>query len=310
MANVLITGAAGYLGSVLTPTLLFQGHEVAAVDNFSHSENSLSACCSQPNFNPIRGDARDERLMLPLLKNADIVIPLAAIVGAKACDNDKTGAETTNFGAVRMLVDNLSVDQALIIPNTNSGYGIGGEAECTEDSPLNPISLYGRTKCQAEDYAMRRENSVAFRLATVFGASPRMRIDLLLNDMVLRALTDRTVVLFEAHFRRNFVHVRDIGRAFLHAIDNFTQMRGQVFNCGDSDANMTKMQLCERIKAHIPDFTIIESEIGVDPDKRDYNVSNARLENTGFSCAVSVDAGIMELIRLYQTLNVRRYANA
>ena len=310
MLKILVSGGAGYLGSILVPALLFNGHEVTVVDNFSHNQNSLAGCCAQDGFIPIRGDARDERLMIPLLKSADIIIPLAAIVGAKACDNDKVAAETTNFGAVRMLVDNMSVDQALIIPNTNSGYGIGGEAECTEESPLNPISLYGRTKCQAEDYAMRRDNSVAFRLATVFGASPRMRIDLLLNDMVLRALTDRTVVLFEAHFRRNFVSVRDVGRAFLHAIDNFTQMRGQVFNCGDSDANMTKMQLCERIKAHIPEFTIIESEIGVDPDRRDYNVSNARLENTGFKCAISIHDGINELIRLYQTLNVRRYANA
>lgn len=310
MARIVCTGGSGYLGSILVPTLLFSGHEVTVVDHFGHNQNSLAGCCAQANFNPIRGDARDERLMLPLLKTADIVIPLAAIVGARACDNDQTAAMTTNFGAVKTLVDNMSVDQRLIIPNTNSGYGIGGEAECTEDSPLNPISLYGRTKCQAEDYAMRRENSIAFRLATVFGASPRMRIDLLLNDMVLRALTDHTVVIFEGHFRRNFVANRDVARAFLHAIENFGQMRGQTFNCGNSDANMTKIQLCERIKQHIPDFTIIESEIGTDVDKRDYNVSNDRLESTGFQCEYSIDAGIVELMKLYTTLNVRRYANA
>jgi len=308
--RVLVTGGAGYIGSVLIPALLAEGYAVTVVDTFSDGGTQLAACCAHETFTPIRGDARDEALMARLVAGADIVIPLAALVGAPLCARDPIGATTVNRDAVAMLARAVSPGQKLIYPTTNSGYGIGeAGTHCTEESPLRPISHYGRTKVEAEEAVLESGRGVTFRLATVFGMSPRMRTDLLVNDFTLRAVLDRAVVIFEGHFKRNYIHIRDVARAFMHAIDNFDRMRGQAYNVGLSDANLSKIELCERIKAHVPQFVYLEAPIGEDPDKRDYIVSNAKIEATGYRPAWSLDAGIRELIKGYTTLNTRRFAN-
>jgi nucleoside-diphosphate-sugar epimerase len=308
--NILITGGAGYLGSVMTPALLDAGHSVTVLDNFMFAQNSLAQLCVNERFDVVRGDARDMKIVKPLAAKADIVIPLAAIVGAPMCDRDQTAATTTNLDAVRELVKALSPAQHILMPITNSGYGIGETGkECTEDSPLRPISLYGRTKVEAEKAALDRGNAISFRLATVFGMAPRMRIDLLVNDFVHRAVTDRTVVLFEAHFKRNYIHIRDVARAFLHGIDNFDAMKDRPYNVGLSDANLSKAELCERIKKHVANFVYLEAPVGEDPDKRDYIVSNARIEQTGFRPAYSLDDGIRELIKGYRMIRNNVYGN-
>ncbi len=308
--KVLVTGGAGYIGSILAPALLSAGHAVVVLDNFAYRQSSLLECCSDPCFSVIRGDCRDEATLREALRGADVVIPLAALVGAPLCKADEIGARTTNLDAIRLLLRLASPGQHVLFPNTNSGYGIGESgAYCTEESPLRPISLYGQTKVDAEHAIMEHGNAVAFRLATVFGMSPRMRLDLLVNEFVYRALHDRTLVLFEAHFRRNFVHVRDVARAFIHAIDNFTNMKGQVYNLGLDEANLSKRELCERIKQHLPSFTYIEAPIGQDPDKRDYIVSNDKIARAGFTPKHSLDAGISELIKGFTILRNTRYGN-
>ncbi len=308
--NILITGGAGYLGSVMTPALLDAGHRVTVLDNFMFAQNSLAQLCANDRFDVVRGDARDMKIVAPLAAKADIVIPLAAIVGAPMCDRDQIAATTTNLEAVRDLAKALSPAQRILMPITNSGYGIGEAGkECTEDSPLKPISLYGRTKVEAERAALDRGNAISFRLATVFGMSPRLRIDLLVNDFVHRAVTDRTVVLFEAHFKRNYIHIRDVARAFLHGIDNFDAMKDMPYNVGLSDANISKAELCERIKTHVPNFVYLEAPVGEDPDKRDYIVSNARIEQTGFKPAYSLDDGIRELIKGFRMIRNTVYGN-
>lgn len=308
--NILITGGAGYLGSVMTPALLDAGHRVTVLDNFMFAQNSLAQLCANERFDVVRGDARDMKIVAPLAAKADIVIPLAAIVGAPMCDRDQIAATTTNLDAVRDLAKALSLAQRILMPITNSGYGIGEAGkECTEDSPLKPISLYGRTKVEAERAALDRGNAISFRLATVFGMSPRLRIDLLVNDFVHRAVTDRTVVLFEAHFKRNYIHIRDVARAFLHGIDNFDAMKDMPYNVGLSDANISKAELCERIKKHVPNFVYLEAPVGEDPDKRDYIVSNARIEQTGFKPAYSLDDGIRELIKGFRMIRNTVYGN-
>ena len=307
--RILVTGGAGYLGSMLTLGLLSEEHHVTVLDHFNHRQNSLAACCMNPKFDSVRGDARDIGLMKKLLAGADVVIPLAAIVGAPACDADPTAAISTNQDAIAMLCKFASTEQRVVIPITNSGYGIGdGNAECTEDSPLRPVSLYGRTKVEAEKIALQRENTVSLRLATVFGMSPRMRLDLLVNDFVYRAIHDRAILLFESHFRRNFVHVMDVARAFVHAIDNFEEMRGRPYNVGLTEANLTKWQLCERIAKHVP-FYFCDAPIGEDPDKRDYVVSNARIEATGWWPAHGLDDGIVELVKGFRTIRNGSYGN-
>lgn len=310
MTNVLITGGAGYLGSILVPHLLRQGYAVTVVDSLLYRQSSLLECCADAHFDFIRGDCRDERLMKGLVSKADAIIPLAALVGAPLCSRDQIAAETTNRDAVIMLSRLRSTSQMLLIPITNSGYGIGENGKfCTEESPLRPLSLYGRTKVEAEQVVLADGNAISFRLATVFGAAPRMRTDLLVNDFVYRAVFDHCVVLFEAHFKRNYIHIRDVARVFEFGIRNYEKLAGRPYNVGLSDANLSKAELCEKIRTYLPQFIVLQSDIGEDPDKRDYIVSNARVEAAGWKPAWSLDDGIRELIKAYQIIKNNQYAN-
>jgi nucleoside-diphosphate-sugar epimerase len=296
--RVLVTGGAGYLGSILVPALLESGRQVTVLDTFARGDTELAAVCANPNFTPVPGNVRDEKLVS------------GALVGAPLCKRDPLTATAVNRDAVLSLVKLVGRGQKILYPTTNSGYGVGEKGkECTEETPLRPISLYGVDKVEAERAILDSGNGVTFRLATVFGMAPRMRIDLLVNDFTLRAVTDRAVVIFEGHFKRNYIHVRDVARAFLHGIDKYGSMNGQPFNVGLSDANLSKLELCERIKKHIPEFTFIEAPVGEDPDKRDYIVSNSKIERTGWTPAHSLDTGIVELIKGYRMINTRRFAN-
>ncbi len=307
---VLVTGGGGYIGSVLVPALLSEGFRVRVLDTFRHRQPSLLAHCLGGELEVIRADCRNERIVRDALRGVNWIIPLAAIVGAPACDADPVATTTTNVEAIRLLLRLRSAEQRALFPVTNSGYGIGESGTfCTEESPLRPISLYGRSKVEAEKAVLDAGQSVTFRLATAFGASPRMRLDLLVNDFTYRALKDRFVVLFEAHFKRNYIHVRDIARVFVHGIRHFERMKGQPYNVGLSDANLSKFELCQVIKSVLPYFQFMEAPIGEDPDKRDYIVSNARLEGTGFKPAVSLPDGIRELVKAYTMLPASEFTN-
>ncbi len=308
--KVLVTGGAGYLGSILVPELLKKGYEVTVVDNFMYNQTPLLDCCCDEKLSIIRGDVRDKELISKNLRDVDFIIPLACLTGAPLCARDTIGAQTINFDAVKMLLDLKSDKQGMIFPTTNSGYGIGQEGvHCTEETPLNPISLYGKLKVDIEKLILDVGNGITLRLATVFGISPRMRFDLLVNDFSYRAVTDRALVLFEAHFKRNFVHVRDIARVFIHCIENFDKMKDEPYNIGLSDANLSKWELCEEIKKQVPDFYFVEAKIGEDPDKRNYVVSNAKIEATGFKTNYSLQAGIRELAKGFQVVRRNQYAN-
>jgi nucleoside-diphosphate-sugar epimerase len=308
--NILISCGAGYIGTVMIPLLLEMGHNVTVLDRFGEGDTVLAPCCRYEGFTPVKGDARDEALMKKLVAKADVVIPLAALVGAPICAIDPINATTINRDAVAMLARMVSKDQKLVFATTNSGYGVGEKDKmCTEETPLRPISLYGTTKCEAEAAILDSGNGITLRLATVFGMSPRMRIDLLVNDFTHRALTDRTAVIFEGHFKRNYIHIRDVAKAFIHAMSNYGAMNNNAYNVGLSDANLSKLELCARIKALIPGFVYIEAPVGEDPDKRDYIVSNSKIERTGWAPAHSLDAGIAELIKGYRMINTRRFAN-
>jgi nucleoside-diphosphate-sugar epimerase len=308
--KILVTGAAGYIGSILTPRLLEEGHTITALDNFMYGQSSLLDCCHNPKLKIVNGDARDRTLMSNLIKDVDVIMPLACYTGAPLCAKDPAGATSTNLDAVKMIVNLRSKDQVIIYPTTNSGYGIGREDTfCTEETPLNPISLYGRLKVDAEKAVLDSGNAITLRLATVFGISPRMRLDLLVNDFTYRAVTDRYIVLFEARFKRNYIHVRDIAGAFVFCLNNFEKMKGQPYNVGLSSANLSKWELCEEIKKQAPDFYFIEAPIGEDPDKRNYIVSNARIEGKGFKAGVSLQEGITELIKGYQVIRRTQYSN-
>ncbi len=308
--NILVTGGAGYLGSMLVPRLLEAGHKVTVLDAFIFGQNSLLECCANENFDVIRGDARDESILKSILHKFDILIPLAALVGAPLCNRDMIGTVTINRDAVKTLAELASKEQRIIYPTTNSGYGIGEKGiYCTEKTPLRPISTYGKTKVEAEEIVLSRGNAITFRLATVFGMAPRMRLDLLVNDFTYRAVNDRFIVVFEGHFKRNYIHIRDVARAFMHAIDNFETMKNEPYNVGLSDANLSKLELCEKIKEHVPSFTIMEAPIGKDLDQRDYIVSNDKIEATGFKPMYSLDMGMKELIKGYKIITNTKYSN-
>ncbi|HEY3078259.1 MAG TPA: NAD(P)-dependent oxidoreductase [Burkholderiales bacterium] len=308
--RILVTGGAGYLGSILVPELLAAGHEVTVLDNFMYSQNSLAQVCANRNFRVVRGDIRIESVLEPLLREAEIVIPLAAYVGAPLCARDPVGARSVNHDAILMMLKLVERGQYVFMPTTNSAYGSGDKNNfCTEESPLRPISQYAIEKVEVEKALMRHPNAVSLRLATVFGMAPRMRLDLLVNDFTYRAVHDRFVVLFESSFKRNYIHVRDVAGAFLHAIANRERMRGQIYNVGLSDANVSKRELCETIARRVPGFVFLEAPVGKDPDQRNYIVSNAKMEATGWRPKFSLDAGIEELVKGFTMIRNTRYGN-
>ena len=308
--NILVTGGAGYLGSTMVPDLLAAGHKVTVLDNFMFKQTSLNNCCYHPNFTVVKGDIRQKDTMLALMKKADVIIPLAALVGAPLCSLDPIGATTINHDAIELMLQLLSKDQIVLMPTTNSAYGTGDKDNyCNEESPLRPISQYAIEKVGIEQELMQHENAISFRLATVFGMSPRMRIDLLVNDFTYRAVNDRFVVLFESHFKRNYIHVRDVSRVFQHALNNHDAMKGEIYNVGLSDANVSKRELCEQIQKQVPDFIFIDEQIGKDPDQRNYIVSNDKIESTGFKTEFSLDRGIDELLKGYTMIKNNLYGN-
>ena len=310
MNKILVTGGAGYIGSTLVPVLLNQGYKVTVLDSLIFNQPSLLDCCADQNFEFIQGDICDHDLVNTILPKSDIVIPLAAIVGAPACKRNPSLTRLVNYDAHMNIVNNVSAEQKVLFPTTNSGYGIGEkDSYCTEETPLRPISEYGRMKVEIEKAFLERGNAVTFRLATVFGMSPRMRMDLLVNDFVYRAVKDKAIVLFEEHFRRNYIHVRDVSKAFLFGIENYEKMKGEPYNVGLSSANLTKGQLAEKIKEYVPKLYIHTAEIGEDPDKRDYLVSNDKIESLGWKPDYTLDDGIQELIKGYKILKPNIFAN-
>lgn len=308
--KVLITGAAGYIGSVLVPQLLSKGHQITVIDNFMYNQNSLLDCCNNKKLSIVCGDARDKDVIAQHLKKADAIFPLACLTGAPLCEKKPQEAEAVIVEAIKTIVKLRSKDQIIIYPTTNSGYGIGRkDILCDENTPLNPVSLYGKLKVEAENILLSAGNCITLRLATAFGVSPRMRLDLLVNDFVYRAVNDRFIILFESHFKRNYIHVRDVARTFIHALENFENMKNEPYNVGLSNANLSKWELCEEIKRQIPDFYFIEAAVGEDPDKRDYIVSNQKIEKAGFKPEVSLQEGIIELIKGYQIVKKNQYSN-
>jgi len=308
--KILVTGGAGYIGSVLVPMLLEKGYDVIVLDNFMYNQTSLLDCCHYKNLEIIRGDTRDENLLREILKKVDVIFPLACITGAPACDRNPYEAKSVNLGAIKTIVKLRSKEQVIIFPTTNSGYGIGQEGiYCTEETLLKPISLYGRLKVEAEKTILNSGNSITLRFATCFGISPRMRIDLLVNDFVYRAVNDRYLVVYQGHFKRNYIHVRDAALAFIYCLKNFEKMKDNAYNVGLSDANISKLELCKIIKRYIPDFYYHEAEVGEDPDKRNYIVSNEKIEKTGFKAKLSLDEGIIELIKGYKIIKKYGFSN-
>ena len=299
--KILITGGAGYLGSVFTRNLL-KNHEVIVYDNLMYNQTSLVDLSNNPNFTFHYGDVREWSKLKYLVEQVDVVIPLAALVGFPLCEKDKDLATSINTTQIQNIVDILSDDQMILYPNTNSGYGIRGNGMVDETNELTPISHYGRTKCEAENYIINESNGISFRLATVFGVSSRMRTDLLVNDFVYKLLTDRYITLFEHKFVRNFIHIQDVSRAFEYMIDNYYTFNNEIFNLGLSDENITKKQLVEKIQSHIPNTSVNYSDYYVDPDKRDYIVSNEKIEEAGWKPIFTLDDGIKELIQSYKMI--------
>jgi len=307
--TVLITGGAGYVGSILCEHLLQAGFLVRVLDKMTF-EPSLFHLCANPHFDFILGDVRDEPLMARAMAGVDAIIPLAAIVGAPASKRDPWMTTAINLDAIRLITRLRSPRQLIVYPTTNSGYGAQtGDVFCTEETPLEPISLYGVTKAEAETDVLASGNSITLRLATVFGMSPRMRLDLLVNHFTYAAVTDGYMIIFEKHFKRNYVHVRDVADCFIHCIRNQHAMIGRPYNVGLDSANLSKEELAEKIKEHVPGFFIHYSEIGSDPDKRNYIVSNQRLREAGFEARRGIDDGIRELLKGYRMLGRGRYQN-
>jgi nucleoside-diphosphate-sugar epimerase len=308
--RVLVTGGAGYLGSILCEHLLDAGYQTTVIDNLMYGQHSLLHLCAHPHFEFVWGDARNEKLMRGLMKDADVLIPLAAVVGAPACDRDPQLARSVNLEAIQMLNRLRSPSQLVIFPTTNSGYGIqSGDVYCTEETPMQPISLYGQTKVQAEAELLERPNVISLRLATVFGMSPRLRLDLLVNHFVYAAITEGYLVIFEKDFKRNFVHIRDVADCFIHCIEHAEEMIGRPYNVGLDVANLSKAELALKIKEHVPHFYIHFSEVGSDPDKRNYIVSSERLRKTGFEAWRSLDDGIKELLKGFHMLGRNSFKN-
>ena len=301
MNKVLITGGAGYLGSVMSEVLLSKGYSVTVLDNLIYKQLSLTTFCHNKNFKFVYGDVRDSQLLSDLVETHDIIIPLAAIVGMPACKKDPELTVAVNYEQIKDIVAFMWPNQKLLVPNTNSQYG-SSDSVITEDSPFNPLSLYAQTKCDAEKAVLDSGNGISLRLATVFGVSYRQRMDLLVNDFVYRAFTDEFLVLFESHFLRNYVHVRDVANAFLHLIENYQTCNNNAFNVGLTSANMSKLQLAQKIKEYVPNLVIIEEQFKEDFDKRNYVVSNEKLESTGWNCNFSLDAGIQELLQAYKMI--------
>ena len=309
--KILVTGGAGYIGGILSDCLLQAGYHVTVIDNFMYRQASLGHLCAHPNFELIEGDIRKPDVLKPALRSADVIIPLAAYVGAPLCMRDPVGATSVNRDAALLLFSLLHKDQAVLMPTTNSAYGSGAPGEVfDETSPLKPISLYAREKVEVENALMDHENAISFRLATVFGMAPRMRLDLLVNDFTWRALNDRFIVVFEGSFKRNYLHVRDVAAAFMHGIKNLNGMRGNIYNVGLSDANLSKIELCQHIQKQVPDFFYHEAPLAKDPDQRNYIVSNDKISATGFLPAYSLDDGIRELIKGFAMLRPHQHRNA
>lgn len=310
-ATILVTGAAGYIGSVLCEHLLAANYSVIGLDNLMYAQASLFHVCANARFNFVYGDVRDELLMTDLLSHADVIIPLAALVGAPSCDRDSRSAESVNLGAIKLLNHLRSSNQLVIFPTTNSGYGTKtGEVFCTEETPLDPISLYGRTKVEAEAELLTHQNTITLRLATVFGLSPRMRLDLLVNDFVYAAVKRGYLLIFEKDFKRNYVHIRDVADCFIHSIVNADKMIGRAYNVGLDAANLSKEELALKIKEFVPNLYIHFAPIGSDPDKRNYIVSNERMRRAGFEATRSLDDGIKELEKGYRMIRTGRFMNA
>lgn len=302
--HILVTGGAGYIGSILVPYLLSNGYRVTVLDNFRYHQMSLLDCFFYSGLKVVRGDASDEVLLKKLMRDADYIFPLACLVGAPLCDKNPMEARAVNLDAIHLILQLRSRDQRIIFPNTNSGYGIGQkDIFCTEETPLRPISLYGKLKVEAEQAVLDSGNSITYRLATVFGMSPRMRIDLLVNSFVFHAVhIKEPLELFEAHFKRNYIHVRDVARAFRYAIGAFDSMKDRPYNVGLPDANLSKWKLCIEIKKEVPQFNFVENTKGEDPDKRNYIVSSERIRIAGFTPQISLREGIRELVKGYQII--------
>ena len=308
--NILVTGGAGYIGSVLVPNLLSQGHAVTVIDNFMYKQTSLASSIRDVKLSLVFGDVRDESLMEEHLSKADVIIPLAAVVGAPACDNDPIAAQSINKDSILWLLKHLSFQQRILMPTTNSAYGSGDKNNyCDENSPLNPLSLYARDKVTVENALLEFPNATSFRLATVFGISPRMRLDLLVNNFVYRAISDGFVILFEGHFKRNYIHVQDVIQAFNLALNDEKNFKGEIFNVGLSEANISKLDLCREIQSIIPSFTYLEAALGKDPDQRNYVVSNQKIENLGFKPTVSLRSGLEELVKGLKMFNHKPFSN-
>ena len=307
--SILLTGGAGYIGSILTNYLLENGYVVRIIDNFIYEQNTLASYMYNKNLEVIKGDIRDKSLIKDLMKKSDIIIPLAGYVGAPLCNLKKHEVEEVNFKSNTFLFSLKSKDQIILMPTTNSAYGSGDEGEIfDETSELKPISSYATEKVKLEKELLTKENVISFRLATVFGASPRMRLDLLVNDFVYRAFKDGFLVLFEPNFKRNYIHIRDVCEVFTYSLNNFSKMKNQIYNVGLSDANLSKKELCEIISEYLP-LVYYENNFKEDPDKRNYIVSNSKLENTGFNAKFSIRDGIKELIKLYTGINLSSFRN-